>query len=78
MRRDKPWQIKEGKTKVFPRMIDLAEFANRYEVSEKTIQRDISKIKNNIANLVVRESIFYSLDYDPKNKGYCLKGMVNR
>lgn len=58
--------------------LQKAEFANRYEVSEKTIQRDISKIKNNIANLVVRESIFYSLDYDPKNKGYCLKGMLDK
>lgn len=53
-----------------------AEIANRYEVSEKTIQRDIGKIKEGMANLAVRESIFYSLDYDTKKKGYGLKGMV--
>lgn len=55
-----------------------AEFATRYEVSEKTVQRDISKIKDGIANLAVRESIFYSLEHDRKKKGYRLKGMVNR
>lgn len=54
------------------RTINKAELANRYGVKEKTIQRDISTIRNCLANLMVQD-IHILLEYDIRRKGYYLK-----
>lgn len=60
-------QMMNGKT------VNKAETAREYGVNEKTIQRDLEKIRTFLDSQTVEEGITNSLIYDHKEKGYRLE-----
>ena len=55
-------------------LVKKAEEAEHYNVSEKTIQRDIKAIRECLDAVALQEGIYYSIDIDDVKRGYHMRG----